>query len=277
MKMRWRRGQRKRLNRKGIGVLLGIAFLCGTILNRCSGTTETHPEEPVDPVYRHDYDWDHLGMVNGFMTYESEAYTSLTGIDVSYAQGEINWAEVAGDGVKFAMIRTGYRGYETGLLHEDVTFRQNMTGAVANGISVGVYFSSQAITVSEAEEEARMVLSLIRSYPVTMPVGFDMEYSTDHDRIRRLSVEEKTEMAAAFSAVIKNAGYIPAVYGSDYWLRFEIRMEELQDLTQFWMAHYHVSRPSFPYVFQYWQYSRQGHIAGITGEVDINLAIVPRS
>jgi GH25 family lysozyme M1 (1,4-beta-N-acetylmuramidase) len=32
----------------------------------------------------------------------------IFGIDVSYAQGEIDWDNVANDGVKFAIIRAGY-------------------------------------------------------------------------------------------------------------------------------------------------------------------------
>lgn len=36
--------------------------------------------------------------------------TSIKGIDVSKWQGTIDWAKVAGDGVKFAMIRLGYGG-----------------------------------------------------------------------------------------------------------------------------------------------------------------------
>ena len=36
------------------------------------------------------------------------------GIDVSRFQGEIDWRRVAGDGIEYAFIRLGYRGYESG-------------------------------------------------------------------------------------------------------------------------------------------------------------------
>ena len=37
-----------------------------------------------------------------------------TGVDVSVYQQDIDWQAVAADGVDFAMIRLGYRGYTEG-------------------------------------------------------------------------------------------------------------------------------------------------------------------
>lgn len=47
---------------------------------------------------------------NGFLTYDSDKYTSKIGIDVSRYQGSIDWAAVKDAGVEFAMLRLGYRG-----------------------------------------------------------------------------------------------------------------------------------------------------------------------
>ena len=67
---------------------------------------------------------------------------SHKGIDVSRHQGTIDWNLVAQDGVEFAFIRVGYRGYGTGKMVEDDQFEANIQGALACGIKVGVYYYS---------------------------------------------------------------------------------------------------------------------------------------
>ena len=100
----------------------------------------------------------------GWLTYEQDGKQAAIGIDVSAYQGEIDWQAVASSGVEFAMIRVGYRGYSQGGLQLDERFQENMDGALAAGLDVGVYFFSQATSVLEAEEEADFVLSAIRGY-----------------------------------------------------------------------------------------------------------------
>lgn len=110
------------------------------------------------------------------------------GIDVSAHQGKINWAKVKESGVDFAMIRVGYRGYETGKIMEDAYFKQNASGAAANGIKVGIYFYSAAINETEALEEAAWVVSKIAPYKITYPVVFDFE---EFQRNRCINVDGK--------------------------------------------------------------------------------------
>ena len=62
---------------------------------------------------------------------------ALTGVDVSYHQGEIDWAAVAGDGIDFAMLRIGVRGYSEGIVRADEQFEANYAGATENGLPVG--------------------------------------------------------------------------------------------------------------------------------------------
>ena len=102
--------------------------------------------------------------------------TSHKGIDVSSHQGDIDWKQVAQDGVEFAIIRLGYRGYGSeGKLVEDTKFEDNIKGASAAGIKVGVYFFSQAITTEELMEEANLVLEKIAPYKIECPVVYDVE------------------------------------------------------------------------------------------------------
>ena len=43
------------------------------------------------------------------------------------------------------MIRCGYRRYTEGGIAEDSQFENNISGAINNGIKVGLYFYSSAI------------------------------------------------------------------------------------------------------------------------------------
>ena len=83
------------------------------------------------------------------------------GIDVSKYQGNIDWNKVRDDGIEFVIIRAGYRGYGSGVLVEDPKFRQNIEGATAAGLKVGVYFFSQAITTEDSVEEASLCLQAV--------------------------------------------------------------------------------------------------------------------
>ena len=78
---------------------------------------------------------------NGYKHYyENGERLNTTGIDVSYHQGDIDWEAVKADGVDFAMIRLGYRGYESGQLNLDERFHEYAQDAVAAGLEIGVYF-----------------------------------------------------------------------------------------------------------------------------------------
>lgn len=132
------------------------------------------------------------------------------GIDVSKFQGSIDWNAVKADGITFAIIRCGYRGYGSGALVEDSTYRRNIQGAINAGLRVGVYFYSQAINEAEAVEEASMVLSLVSGYSLPLGVYYDTE-SVGGGRANALSAAERTACAVAFCETIRSAGYSAGV------------------------------------------------------------------
>ena len=77
------------------------------------------------------------------------------GIDVSKYQGDIDWQAVKADGVEYAFVRLGIRGYGSGKIVLDENFADNMQGANEAGVKAGVYFFTQAVTVEEAQEEMK--------------------------------------------------------------------------------------------------------------------------
>lgn len=231
-----------------------------------------------EDLQQHSYDWTGLNTDGGQYSYIAPDGTqALAGVDVSTYNGDIDWAAVKADGISFAIIRLGFRGYgESGKLVLDDKFLQNIQGAIQAGLDVGVYFFSQAVTVEEAEEEAEFVLSALEDYSITYPVVFDLE-TIEYDTARTddLTVETATQVTQAFCQRIAQAGYQPMIYGNVAW------MMDCIDLTQLtgydlWLAQYQ-STPTFPYQFHMWQYSHQGTVAGIEGNVDLNLLLTPFS
>ena len=282
------RYRRRRINWMAVAVLTLLVLLVFTLIMALFIALTGRHQEPVipeetpvstpDPRYLHNYDWERMNGDNQFWVYEDDNYTSEIGIDVSVHNEEIDWEKVKDAGVKFAFVRCGYRGYETGQVHEDVLYHQNMKGASEAGIDLGVYFFSQAKTAEEAEEEARFVLYEMKDYIIRLPVCYDMEEVTDHDRIIDLTTEERTEIARAFCKVIEDAGYIPIVYGSENWLTYKINMADLQDDYPFWLASYHKVSVStdFPFIFDIWQYNNTGEIPGIDKDTDLNIRFIPK-
>ena len=208
---------------------------------------------------------------DGFLEYKVDGETkSVKGIDVSKFQGDIDWQKVADSGVKYAMIRLGLRGYETGNLVTDENFKANVEGATAAGIDVGVYFFTQAVNPAEAREEAEYVLNEIEGYNITYPIAIDVEdLYNDKARSYNQSKESRTECAIAFMDAIKAAGYNPAIYGN---LNTFTKLVEVNKLGEYdkWFALYD-TQIYFPYEITVWQYSDKGRIDGIEGDVDLNI------
>lgn len=213
---------------------------------------------------------------NGQYTYaEDGKVVSIKGVDVSKYQEKIDWQAVAADGVEFAMIRLGFRGMGTnGTCELDPYFKQNMEGAKAAGIDVGVYFFTQATTVAEAKEEAKFVIDSLKGYDVTWPVVFDTEKITSYEKARAnvLPKEVRTACAKAFLEEIKAAGYTPMLYAGTNWTIMKLDMSQLDDY-EFWYAYYG-DDIYYPYDFQMWQYSASGTVAGIKGKADMNISFV---
>jgi len=210
---------------------------------------------------------------DGLRSYASSRtqIASRMGVDVSVHQGEIDWQQVKDAGIDFAMIRVGFRGYRTGALAEDSRFAQNVAGAAAAGLSVGVYFYSQALTEAEAEAEADFVLSRIGGTDVTYPVVYDLEeYAEAPARTDGLSGAQATANALAFCKKVEAAGYLPMVYMNGDW---DARMYDASVLSSrlVWYADY-TEEPTRSGGFAMWQYTNQGSIPGISSAyVDLDL------
>lgn len=189
---------------------------------------------------------------------------SLKGIDVSEHQGAINWNQVKGSGVQFAMIRGGY-----GRNNVDKYFHANAKGATAAGIPIGIYWFSYAYTVDMARNEAKYAVALAKQYKITWPIAYDLEYDTVSYAAKNgvtITKTMATQMARAFCEEIEASGYIPMNYTNpDYLNRYFDRSQLPYDT---WLAQY-ASQASISDM-AIWQYSSSGSVPGVSGRCDVN-------
>lgn len=227
-----------------------------------------------DSLAKHDYDDSSFSVLdNGRISYDSDEYTTEIGIDVSKYQGDINWKKVASDGIDFALIRIGIRGYSKGDLIDDDTFEDNIEGALENGIGVGAYFFTQACSDEEAKEEAAYVLDKLEPYNVTYPVIIDVEQVGGEDgRGNAISVEDRTEYTITFCEAIRKAGYTPMIYGNLKTFLLMLDMDKLEDIPK-WFAGY-TDTPYFPYKFDMWQFTEKANVSGVDEPLDMNMYFI---
>lgn len=212
---------------------------------------------------------------------DTETSEVTYGIDVSKYQGTIDWEKVSDEGVSFAMIRVGSRSHSDGTILSDTNAKFNMQEALANGIRVGVYFSSAAVSKEEAIEEADWVVDFISQYAITYPVVYDCEgFDNPGNRQYDLTKEERTEIAKAFMDEVFSFGYTPMFYGSKKELSYDQSWvtSSLEESYKIWLALYtegevdDTTIPKYEGNFCMWQYSNTGKVLGISTNVDLNIA-----
>ncbi len=194
----------------------------------------------------------------------------VNGIDVSQYQKDIDWNAVKASGIDFAFIRVGARGYGGGGMIADPYYDKNMQGAIAAGVNVGIYIFSQAITTSEAEEEAQYILDRIGNYTVSLPLVLDYEfYSNGRLENAKLSKDDGTNICLAFCNKIAAAGYKPMVYANPDMLNNHLNAATISNSYPIWLANY-TTNTTYNGTFTFWQYSSKGTVPGISGNVDMN-------
>lgn len=263
-------------------ILLGIFLILGLVLGLALGKYRQSlvPEETDQSQWDDEIkiDFEKIDRSDDHYSYQDDHYSSLFGIDVSTYQNEIDWKKVKEDGVDFVFIRIGRRGATTGLLYEDDLFEANYAGAKENGLKVGVYFFSQAISEKEAREEADWVKRHLSGKQIDFPIVYDCEevvLENETPRMSGLGKEEITANAIAFAQRLSRHRYETIIYTNAYWAGKVYDMEKLSDLPV-WLAQYDVDVPEFEHPFCIWQYSDVGEIAGIEGPVDLNIMFIPK-
>jgi lysozyme len=215
----------------------------------------------------------------------------LKGIDVSHHQGDIDWAKVKASGdVSFAILRCGIsannsKGFYT-YTNSDTMFEANYKGCKDNGIPVGAYYYSKALTVEQAEIEAQHVISLLDGKQLEYPIYYDFEWMGEKadknvsDAVRNgqfgLTKAECSDIIRKFCNTLEAAGYWAGIYASDTWFYSHFE-KSLHTRYAVWSAKVKdaagnpaTTPPKYATQYQMWQYSWVGKIPGINVNVDTN-------
>lgn len=177
----------------------------------------------------------------------------MNGIDVSYAQGKIDWAGAAAEGVEFAMVKAS----QGRLLADpdsgpfpDPRFAENVRGASAAGIPVGVYHYLCAGTTEEAEAEADFFLGVIAPYrkQISLWAVCDAEEEKYLPRDR----ETLGALVDAFLTRVAAAGWKPMLYSNPDFLTYRLPDMRRYDL---WLAYWGTTEArALSYDPKIWQY-----------------------
>lgn len=189
----------------------------------------------------------------------------IKGIDVSSYQGKPDWAKVAKSDYKFAILRIHQK---TGI---DSSFENNYKGCKSNGILIGGYKYSYALTPAQAIDEAEDVIAALNGRGLDFPVFYDLEWP-NQQKLGKRAIEN---IAVAFLTRMKKAGYKVGIYCNLDW--YNNVLSDALKKYDCWIARYPASdngsvqerlRPS---VGVGWQYSSKGKVPGINGSVDMNV------
>lgn len=189
----------------------------------------------------------------------------IKGIDVSSFQGKPDWTKVKNSGIKFAILRIHQK---SGI---DTSFEHNYKGCKSNGILIGGYKYSYALTPAQAIDEAEDVLSVLGGRGLDFPVFYDLEWSQQ----RSLGKQAIENIAVAFLTRIKKAGYKVGIYCNLDWYN-NVLTDALKQYDC-WIARYPASDNGSvqerlrPNVGVGWQYSSKGKVSGISGNVDMDV------
>lgn len=191
------------------------------------------------------------------------------GIDVSYANGKLDWDKLKSQGVEFALIRVGYGSDSVN--QDDSQAKRNMDECERLNIPYGVYLYSYALNVASVASEVAHTLRMIKGRKPELGVFFDMEdadgYKAKAGKNVYKSRDLLTDFCIQFCETIEAAGYKAGVYANYDYFKNVLYKDKL-DKWLIWLAQWSVSKPA--YECDIWQYTSDGTFNGVSGRFDMN-------
>ena len=189
----------------------------------------------------------------------------VNGIDVSAWQATINWNDVYQDDIQFAFCKA-----TEGIGWTDPFVHINLNNASEAGVLIGPYHFATP-QIDDAIAEAEYFLSVVDDYLID---GY-LRPVLDLEQGASLGIEALSHWVHSWmNTIINETGiepilYVNANYASNY-LDYSVNQYDL------WIAHWTYDPDLTPETgiwndWDFWQYSDQGSINGITGNVDLNV------
>lgn len=186
-------------------------------------------------------------------------------IDISEHNGTIDFERVKKSGINKVIIRIGWIGNKEN--HTlDEKFNEYYKQARLYNFQIGFYVYSYCLTTKAIESGMRWAEKQICNKQVDLPVFIDMEDMS----IYICSDTELTRHVTTFCKFFKQKGYPTGVYASKYWFTSKFDWNKIKNY-KIWLAEWNnKSNHTFKNKVDIWQYTSDGHVAGIKGRVDMN-------
>lgn len=189
----------------------------------------------------------------------------MKGIDVSYANGVIDWQKAKKD-IDFAIIRSSFGSDLPSQI--DNFYYQNANGCVKNNIPFGTYHFAYFINPQKAKDEADFAVRLANEYKDKVRfIALDIEDDSVRYAKAMGSIPNWTDCAIAFCERIKEAGYTPVIYTNMSWIETVFDWDRLKKY-KLWYAAPGASKPKYECAI--WQYSWDGHFSGSMFNADMD-------
>ena len=129
---------------------------------------------------------------------------------------------------------------------------------------VGIY-----TTTSGVEAEANTCMSILSGHQFEWPIYYDIEEQS----IFETGKATVSAIAKTFCTALEKKKYFCGIYSSANPLN-NLFDEEVKTRFAIWVAHYDVDKPGYTGDWGIWQYSSKGSVDGISGNVDMDKAVI---
>lgn len=190
----------------------------------------------------------------------------IHGIDVSHWNGAIDWRSVKESGIRFAMLKCINESDNK----KESSFEHNYLECLQNDIHVGAYIYVVATTKEKAEAVVNALIAILKNRTIRFGVWLDVEAG----KLGSIPKEKLLALIDFMLDKLHRAGYVAGVYCNLSWYNAVFDGKKYL----FWIARYplqdngEVHRSLDPQIGVCWQYSSKGKVAGIAGNVDMDLA-----
>ena len=185
------------------------------------------------------------------------------GIDISQHQAYIDFNKLKTDNCKFVILRIGWIGNKNN--HTlDTYFESYYQKAKDSGFPVGIYVYNYCRSVVAVDSGCQWIEKHLQGKKIDLPIFIDQEDKSILD----VGKDTLTNMSTYFCDYFERRGYKTGVYANKNWFTNYLDINRLLNY-KIWLAEWN-SKITFKYKVDLWQYTSDGHFAGISGRVDTN-------
>ncbi|UJF36618.1 glycoside hydrolase family 25 protein [Paenibacillus hexagrammi] len=199
--------------------------------------------------------------------------STIKGIDVSHHNSDgaaIDWNKVKADGVQFVFVKAS-----EGVTYKDPKFAVNLNGARAVGIKAGAYHFARPEN-GQALSEAKTFVSQLATVQYDLMPVLDLESPIDPSKCTKANMIAfvKTFVDYVQAQTGRKVMLYTGNWFSDMYGGFDNAFKDMP----LWIANYAASISAPPNTggwtaWTVWQYGEKGTINGISGNVDMNVAV----